>query len=97
MLPLHPPPFHRLANLFPLLEGEPFEELKADIQANGLIEPIWTYRGAVLDRRNRYRACQETGIDSIFQPYLGDNPVDFVVSKNLVRRHLDESQRSMVV
>jgi hypothetical protein len=29
---------HELASLFPLMEGEPFHELAADIKANGLKE-----------------------------------------------------------
>jgi hypothetical protein len=43
MPPLHPLTFHLPANLFSLFESEPFEDLKAD-PANGLIEPICTFR-----------------------------------------------------
>jgi hypothetical protein len=35
-------------------------------------------------------------IDPIFHPFNGDNPLAFVLAKNLHRRHLDESQRAMV-
>jgi ParB-like chromosome segregation protein Spo0J len=88
--------FHPLANVFPLLEGEPFNALVADIKASGLCEPVWLYDGQVLDGRNRYRACQRLGQDCATRPYTGDDPLSFVLSMNLQRRHLDESQRAMI-
>ena len=88
--------FHPLANLFPLLEGEAFEGFVADIADKGVAEPIWLYDGQVLDGRNRYRACEQLGIACPTRDYTGDDPVGFVVSMNLQRRHLDESQRGMV-
>jgi N6-adenosine-specific RNA methylase IME4 len=50
----------------------------------------------ILDGRNRFRACEAVGIEPTFTPYRGDNPLAFVISANLRRRHLDESQRAMV-
>ena len=32
--------FHALSNIFPLLEGEEFDDLVTDIKRNGLREPI---------------------------------------------------------
>jgi hypothetical protein len=37
---------HPLANIFPLLEGEPFLELVEDIRCNGVREPIEKYSAA---------------------------------------------------
>ena len=88
--------FHPLANVFPLLEGEEFDALVADIQASGLCEPVWLYEGQILDGRNRYRACQVLGLDCATRDYLGNDPLAFVLSMNLQRRHLDESQRAMI-
>src|SRR5262245_16728448 len=88
--------FHPLADLFPLIEGEDFDALVADVRANGLLEPVVIFDDKILDGRNRYRACQAAGIEPTFSPYQGDDPVAFVISMNLRRRHLDESQRSMV-
>jgi hypothetical protein len=88
--------FHPLAYIFPLLEGEEFDALVADIQASGLCEAVWLYQGQILDGRNRYRACQALGRDCATRPYTGDDPLSFVLSMNLRRRHLDESQRAMI-
>jgi ParB-like chromosome segregation protein Spo0J len=55
--------FHPLADIFPLMQGEEFDALVADINANGLRERIDKYRGKIVDGRNRYRALLQLGID----------------------------------
>jgi len=87
---------HRLAGLFPLIEGAEFAELVADIKAHGVREAIWLYDGQILDGRNRYRAAQAAGVECPSRTYRGGDALSFVVSANLHRRHLDESQRAMV-
>lgn len=68
-------PFHPLANLFPLIEGEEFEALCADIDENGLRQPVLLWRGAIIDGRNRYRALHEIGAVS---PETGEGAADLV-------------------
>lgn len=88
--------FHQIANVFPLIDGREFDELAEDIRANGVREPVILYEGQILDGRNRYRASQIAGVDCPMQTYQGDDPVGFVVSLNLRRRHLSEGQRAWV-
>jgi hypothetical protein len=88
--------FHPLADLFPLIEGADFKELVADVHAHGVREAVWIYQDKVLDGRNRWLASQAAGVDCPMRPYTGDDPVGFVISLNLKRRHLDTSQRAMI-
>ena len=88
--------FHPLANIFPLIEGQPFDDLVADVKKNGVREPIWMYQHQILDGRNRYRAAKQAGREVEIRSYEGDDAVSFVISLNLHRRHLNESQRSAV-
>ena len=88
--------FHALAEVLPLMEGEPFAELVADIKEHGLREPIVVFEGKILDGRNRFRACTKLRIQPELEYFKGGDPVAFVMSMNVHRRHLNESQRAMI-
>lgn len=88
---------HELCSLFPKLDGESYESLKADINANGQRNPIMLHEGMILDGQNRYRACTELGIKPLFESYLGDDILDFVLAQNLHRRHLSAGQSATIV
>lgn len=90
---------HPLCTLFPRLEGDEFEALKADIAANGQLQPIVLHDGMILDGGNRYRACVELGIDPLIAEMdLGDyDLLSYVVSVNLVRRHLTQGQYASII
>jgi hypothetical protein len=87
---------HPLANLFPLMNEADFTALQEDIATQGQLEPLWLYDGQILDGRNRYKACKALGISPQVRTYQGNDPLGFVLSMNLVRRHLNESQRALV-
>jgi N6-adenosine-specific RNA methylase IME4 len=75
-------------------------ELAEDIKANGLKHPIITIDGGgewlILDGRNRWEACKRVGVHPETKVWAGKDPVAYVLSTNLRRRHLNESQRGMV-
>lgn len=88
---------HDAANIFPMMTEAEFEGLKADIAEHGQREDIVAWCDQIIDGRNRLRACEELGIE----PIIADldehhDPVAYVISHNLHRRHLSTSQRSMV-
>lgn len=87
---------HPFANLFPMMGKLESKELGDDIEANGLYDKIWLYEGKILDGRNRYAQCLDRDVDPKFEEYKGKDPLGFVISRNLHRRHLSESQRAMV-
>lgn len=96
----HTPPtgirWHEYADIFPWIEGAAREELKADIAKNGVLEPIVFLDGAILDGRNRYEIARELGIEYPRAEYQGTDPLGFVISHNLKRRHLTDKQRADV-
>lgn len=87
---------HPLSQLFPPMSGNQFALFKADIQFNGQQDSIVIHEGMILDGCNRYKACTELDVEPKFTDYEGDDPFSFVMSSNLARRHLSESQRAMV-
>ncbi len=94
--------YHPLSGIVPLLGGEDFTAFVANIRDNGLLEPIVLHPdGSILDGRNRYHACIEAGVEPRFRTFGdrasdGDDPRAFVISLNIMRRHLSESQRAMI-
>ena len=87
--------FHPAANAFPMMDSARFAELLDDIRQHGLLQPITLQDGMVLDGRNRYKACQELGIEPDTRTYSGD-PWAYVWSFNGQRRDLVAEQRYLI-
>jgi ParB-like chromosome segregation protein Spo0J len=93
--------FHPLANIFPLMEDAEFDELVADIKANGQHARIVLKDGMILDGRNRYRACRKLGIEPSFacKAYSDQitDPAAYVISANIHRRHLKPEEKEPLI
>lgn len=88
---------HPACLILPDMERDDYEKLKEDISGFGLLHPIVLYHGKILDGRHRYRACIELGIEPVFEDWQGGSAVvEYVLSENLLRRHLNASQKAMV-
>jgi len=89
---------HPAAALFPMMTAEELEDLAADIKANGLLQPIvLDHDGRLIDGRNRLHACQIAKIRPSFVELNGQDPTAYIIAANVVRRHLTQGQRAMIV
>ena len=62
---------HKYAQLFPMASEGELAEMAADIKQRGLLHPIITVNGQILDGRNRFRACELAGVTPDFREYEG--------------------------
>lgn len=87
---------HPAATLFPLMDDDALKALADDIAKHGLRDPIETINGDLLDGRNRLRACELAGVTPSYVEVAlnGESPIEYVVSRNLHRRHLTTAQRA---
>jgi len=84
---------HSFAEIFPVPDEGHRQSLANDIAARGLLEEIVVYEGKILDGRSRYLACIQVGVTPRFRQYDGKDPLGFVISRNVHRRHLTKNQR----
>ena len=90
--------WHEFATVFPMLGDDDLQQLADDIERNGQRFPVIVDEdGLVLDGRNRAAACRMLGIEPRVEVFSGSDAdkLEYVVSLNLSRRHMDTSQRAM--
>lgn len=85
---------HEICLCFPAMTEAEFEALKIDIQAHGLINKITLFEGAILDGKERYRACLAVGVEPEFETFAGDydQAIALCESRNLYRQHMTPDQ-----
>lgn len=90
---------HPAADLFPMMDEEALTNLENDIKLNGQAQPVISWRGMIVDGRNRNLACVRAGIKPKTKEvdFTDDAEcVRFIISTNIHRRHLTESQRASI-
>lgn len=91
---------HPYAELFPMFQAADLAALARDIQKEGLKEKITTFpfqdEPSILDGRNREAACFIAEVEPQYEPYQGSDPLGYVLSRNLHRRHLSTDERSEI-
>ena len=79
------------------MTDEELQELADDISIKGQLDDIVLYEGKILDGRNRYLACPMAGVEPRFSEWDGKgSPLEWVISVNMVRRHLTSSQKAVI-
>jgi ParB-like chromosome segregation protein Spo0J len=89
---------HPVASMFPLMDGEDYEDLRKSIEKYGQLEPIvLDSDNVLLDGRNRMRVLLELGRQPFLHLHTGKMSVEqYILARNLFRRHLTDDQRMMI-
>jgi protein gp37 len=88
---------HPAAGLFPMMTDEEHAGLVEDVRKNGFTTPVVaTHDGWLLDGRNRMLASWDAEFDVPIRRFTPSSPLQWVLSENLHRRHLNASQRALL-
>lgn len=87
---------HDIGALLPKMSKKEIAELRKSIEEQGFLDeyPIVIHEGKILDGWHRYGAATAVGVVPLFRDYKGKDPAGFVMSTNVMRRHLTDDQRS---
>jgi hypothetical protein len=89
---------HPAALLCPEMTPEEYAALREDIREHGQRNDAVLLCGKLLDGRHRQRACKELSIElQCCELEPGTDPVAYVLSVNLHRRHLSRKQRNDLI
>lgn len=84
-------------SLLPSLSDEVFKDLEKDILANGLLSPIVTWNGYIVDGHNRYEICKRHGITDVeVRPIIRSSKagaMEWIVNNQFSKRNLLLSEK----
>jgi hypothetical protein len=93
---------HPAAAVFPLIEGDEFDDLCDSIRSHGVQHPAVVRGTELLDGRNRMRACERLKAEGWFGscPTVewkddGRNVAEWIWDTNAIRRHMDDDGLAM--
>jgi hypothetical protein len=78
------------------MDPHEFTAFCEDIEARGVLMPVWKYENRIIDGWHRYRAAEKTGCSLEIRDYTGKDPAGFITSVNVLRRKLSSLQRALV-
>jgi len=88
---------HPAAAVFPLIEGDEFEDLCDSIRSHGVQHPAVVRGTELLDGRNRMRACERLKAEGwagscpiVEWKDDGRNVAEWIWDTNAIRRHMDD-------
>ena len=88
---------HPLSALWGDMPPDELVAMRESVENHGFVDPvIWTYDGLVLDGWHRYTISNLLGLELEVREYDGD-PVQWVIGRNLHRRHLIAVRRASCV
>jgi DNA-binding XRE family transcriptional regulator len=83
--------------LIPPLSDEEYEQLEANLKAEGCRDPLVTWEGTIIDGHNRFEICTVNGIafEKINKRFADRSEViEWIIRNQFGRRNLDNYQRT---
>ncbi len=93
---------HPAAAVFPLIDGDDFDDLCDSIRSHGVQHPAVVRGSELLDGRNRMRACERLKVEgwvgscpTVEWQDDGRNVAEWIWDTNAIRRHMDDDGIAM--
>lgn len=88
-------------NLLPELDAETYTALEKDIVANGVLDPIITWNGFIVDGHNRYSICKAHHIEEVQTKSLNkatkSDVMQWIVDHQFAKRNLSKSEQIILL
>lgn len=89
--------FHPLSQMFPYMTSDELAVLRDNVDKDRPdVVKVYTLGGKVLEGKNMMLVAVILGLQVEFVEYEGSDPIGFLLTRNLHRRHLTISQRAYV-